>query len=345
MAFMRPTILNVSQIPNPEWRWLDGKIAADFQHVSARPRNWLEAKVRKPFLARYRAAIEAARKVDSVDLLVTHAPAMTAWTEFFCSRRRTPHLAFSFNFTQLPTGAMLRFMRATLPNVDRFVVFSSMERELYARTFGVDPARIDVVYWGVQPPALPEGDPVVTGDYVCAVGGEGRDYRVLMAAMRDLPHIKAVVVARPHNLHGLDIPANVTVFTNMPRPQVHGIIAASRFMVLPLLHTQVPCGHVTLVSAMHLSRAIVSSASDGVTDYIHDGQTGLLVPPGDSAALGRCIRDLWDDPECSQRLGAAGLAFARKYCSEQATIDYVNHYLAAMHQAAIPQWRGGAVQT
>ena len=39
---------------------------------------------------------------------------------------------------------------------------------------------------------------------------------------------------------------------------------------------------------------------------IADGETGLLVPPGDQAALARETRGLLDDPERRRRLGAAG---------------------------------------
>ncbi|HUG23773.1 glycosyltransferase family 4 protein [Piscinibacter sp.] len=329
-VFMRPKILNCSQNTNPAWRWLEGKVAADFEYVDMQPRNWLEARLRKPYLARYRAAAEAARKSRSADLLVTHSPAMTTWTEAFRRAPGVPHLAFSFNFTKLPTGAMLKLMRSVLPRVDRFVVFSTMERRLYAETFGIDPNRIDVVYWGVRPPEVGDNPPIVEGDYLCAVGGEGRDYRLLVDALRRLPHIPAVVVARPHNLAGLDVPGNVTVRTNIPRSEVHGIISRSRFMVLPLLHTKVPCGHVTIVSAMYLSKAIITSASDGITDYVFEGKTGLMVPPGDVTALAERIRELWEDPARSERLGAAGQAFAHRHCSEAATIDYVNRYLGSI---------------
>jgi len=128
----------------------------------------------------------------------------------------------------------------------------------------------------------------------------------------------------------------VTVRTNIPRADVHGIISRSRFMVLPLLHTKVPCGHVTIVSAMYLSKAIITSASDGITDYVFEGKTGLMVPPGDAAVLAEKIRELWEDAERSKRLGAAGQAFAYRHCSEEATIDYVNRYLGSIRRDQQP---------
>ena len=47
----------------------------------------------------------------------------------------------------------------------------------------------------------------------------------------------------------------------------------------------------------------------------------LLVPAGDVDALAVRIRELWTDLQRAERLGAAGLAFAKAKCSEQQIID------------------------
>jgi len=330
-------ILNCSQNANPDWRWLEGKLPADvptrFTHIDTRARNLLELRLRRPHLARYRAAAQAgalARRGE-VDLLVTHGPLMSAWTEFFCAgRRKVPHLAFSFNFTRLPKGPLLAMMKVVLPRIDRFVTFSTMERDLYANTFGIDPSRIDVMLWGVAPPSLPPTNPPFEGDYLCAVGGEGRDYATFMDAMRRLPHRRAVVVARPHNVTGLDVPANVTLRTNIALERVHELVRDSRFMVLPLLHAEVPCGHVTIVDAMYMSKAVIATASRGVADYLRHGENALLVPPADPGALAACIDRLGADDALAQRLGSTGHDFALSHCSERSTVDYVAAYLRSL---------------
>jgi glycosyltransferase involved in cell wall biosynthesis len=58
--------------------------------------------------------------------------------------------------------------------------------------------------------------------------------------------------------------------------------------------------------AMAWGRPVVATAVGGLTDAVEDGVTGLLVPPGDVAALRAAIERLLGDAELRARLGAAG---------------------------------------
>jgi len=51
---------------------------------------------------------------------------------------------------------------------------------------------------------------------------------------------------------------------------------------------------------------VVASAHGGVAEVVRDGETGLLVPPGDASALAAAVRVLADDPELAARMGEAG---------------------------------------
>ena len=98
-------------------------------------------------------------------------------------------------------------------------------------------------------------------------------------------------------------------------------------MVLPLLNAGVPCGHVTMVTAMYCSRALVATESSGISDYLIAGQNGLTVPPGDASALAAAIEQLWNDPATAARLGNNGRAWALANCTEEQTIDYVRNLI------------------
>ncbi len=228
---------------------------------------------------------------------MTHGSRFAVPRQRGCSALRVPHVAWGFNYTTLPRGPLRGLMARSFTSVDRFITYSSMERSLYSGYFDIDPARIDVVLWGVGPPQVePADQPLETGDYICALGGNARDYRTLFAAMARLPEIPLVAVLRPENVAGLEVPANVRLLHNIPGGAANNILRFSRFMVLPLAGSEVPCGHVTLVAAMHLGKTMVITNSEGVSDYVQDGVNSLLVPPGDAASLAERLRELWNDP-------------------------------------------------
>jgi glycosyltransferase involved in cell wall biosynthesis len=65
---------------------------------------------------------------------------------------------------------------------------------------------------------------------------------------------------------------------------------------------------VALMEALACSVPVVASRLSGIPELVIDGETGLLTPPGDDAALARAIRRLYEDPSLRTRLGAAGRA-------------------------------------
>src|SRR3989449_3903457 len=63
---------------------------------------------------------------------------------------------------------------------------------------------------------------------------------------------------------------------------------------------------VVLLEAMSYGVPVIGSDLGGITDIVVDGQTGLLVPPQDSAALAAALERLATDRDLAKRLGEAG---------------------------------------
>jgi len=338
-----PRVINLSELAQ-QWNWVGSAFrdtGQDWRHVSSQGSplpSWLP---RRATLARVLAAQQALALLgDGPSVLVTHGPRPAMYGALLAGRRfpHMRHLAFSFNYTELPTGLVRRLMARAFRSVERFVVFSGMERRLYADHFDLPVTRFDMLHWGVRPPDIDCNEPpAVQGKYICALGSQGRDYKTLMLAMRRLPRLKLVLVAAPENLRDLAIPSNVTVLTNIPLAQAMNILAHSRCMVLPLKHNRVPCGHVSIVSAMHLGRAVIASESSGLDDYITPQATALTFPAGDDVALAAAVATLHDDPALALKLGLGGQRFAREHCAEENTVGYLRRYLlsaAATNDAA-----------
>jgi glycosyltransferase involved in cell wall biosynthesis len=92
----------------------------------------------------------------------------------------------------------------------------------------------------------------------------------------------------------------VTIFNGfVPPMQIMADIQAAECIVLPYL-TATQSG--VLAAAYAGRRYVLASATGGLPDVVTHGENGLLVPPGDSAALADAIRQLGRNPDLRARL-------------------------------------------
>ena len=70
--------------------------------------------------------------------------------------------------------------------------------------------------------------------------------------------------------------------------------------------------------ALAHGRPVVATAVGGLVDAVEDGVTGVLVPPGDVAALRAALERLLADPALRARLGAVGHEVARSTTGRRA---------------------------
>ena len=73
---------------------------------------------------------------------------------------------------------------------------------------------------------------------------------------------------------------------------------------------------VSVIEACAMGMPVVATAVGGVPDLLSDGETGLLVPDGDDAAMAEAILRLLRDPALSARLSANGRELARRFAPE-----------------------------
>ncbi len=92
------------------------------------------------------------------------------------------------------------------------------------------------------------------------------------------------------------------------------------------------------VEAMACGVPVVGTRVGGMLDTIDDGQTGLLVPPGDPAALAEALERLLGDAALRRRLGEAGRARVERLFAWDRVTNALRAELAIELRAA----RGGA---
>jgi len=78
---------------------------------------------------------------------------------------------------------------------------------------------------------------------------------------------------------------------------------AADVVLVPSLNEVLP---LVICEAMAFERPVVCSAIDAIPEAVDDGVEGILVPPGDAAALSAAIHRLYQDPELRRKLGKAG---------------------------------------
>ena len=82
---------------------------------------------------------------------------------------------------------------------------------------------------------------------------------------------------------------------------------------------------VVLMEAMAAARPVIAGQLSTIAELISDGENGLLVPPGDAAALAAAISRLTKDPELGRRLGAAARARIAEEFSDEKNLDRLEH--------------------
>ena len=91
----------------------------------------------------------------------------------------------------------------------------------------------------------------------------------------------------------------------VPVPEVAPLVRAARVVALPYRNANASgVAHL----AHSFARPVVTTAVGDLTAAVADGETGLVVPPGDPAALAGALTALLTDPDRAARLGAAGRA-------------------------------------
>jgi len=90
---------------------------------------------------------------------------------------------------------------------------------------------------------------------------------------------------------------------------------------------------VVLLEALRFERPVIASELGGIPDIVEDGVTGLLVPSGDSEALGSAIESLAADPEWARQMAKRGRQVARDRFGWDQVLESTNRvYRSAMEK-------------
>jgi glycosyltransferase involved in cell wall biosynthesis len=106
----------------------------------------------------------------------------------------------------------------------------------------------------------------------------------------------------------LDLAGHVEFAGAQPSDRVQARYADADVFVLPAVLAADGRREITpnvLIEAMAMQCAVISTPIGGIPEIVEDGVSGVLVPPGDAAALAQAMRMLADDPARRLALGRA----------------------------------------
>jgi glycosyltransferase involved in cell wall biosynthesis len=107
--------------------------------------------------------------------------------------------------------------------------------------------------------------------------------------------------------------------------------AESRFIVVPIREsTQWSAGCTSVQQAQAMGKAVVATAMPGLSEYIENGVTGLLVEVGDDRGMANAIEYLWNNPDVARQMGEEG---RRRMLRHHALDDWIDE-VQAMCEAA-----------
>ena len=90
-------------------------------------------------------------------------------------------------------------------------------------------------------------------------------------------------------------------------PSYAKLMALSQFVVIPMVSTGLKGGgEANFCNAMWHGKPVVAMDDVSAVDYIVEGETGYIVPPGDVALLRKRMLELWRDKAKCKVMGAKG---------------------------------------
>ena len=240
---------------------------------------------------------------------VTRKNCSRAYSKFLCGccamlRRLAPDNTFRANFGGF--AALWNEIRAC----DEFIVLSGFMRDILVRQ-GIPSEKIALIPPSVTVPAAAPEYPAGTDmPHILAIGQliRGKGVDLLLDAMRRAKTPCVLDIVGTGNdeayLKELAAPLGASVVFHGYSPNPDDAFRGIRAAVLPW-RWQEPFGLVGPEALAH-GVPLVGFDVGAIREYLVDGETGLLVPSGDTAALANAIDRILSDPAKAAAMGARG---------------------------------------
>ncbi len=189
--------------------------------------------------------------------------------------------------------------------------------------YDMGPERLRVIPFGIIPPPpapVVEADPnalpeiTFTGNSMERKGG-----RALVAAYR--ARLRGKCILNLVTPEPVEEEPGIRVFSDFTPgdPRLVAMLARSALFALP---SEIDKSPYSVLEAMFAGLAVVATPVGGIPEMVLDGETGILVPPGDNGAIADAIERILGDDELRMRMGQAARARAHdRFDARKTTAD------------------------
>lgn len=219
----------------------------------------------------------------------------------------------------------------------RVVVIGNHWRDVVIQELGLDPAHVVLIHNGAPTLVRPGRKASGNGRALLMLGELGprkgtpdliaalatpelrlSDWTAILAGDGPVDQFRAAI-------ESLGLADRIHVPGWQSADEVRALLGAADILLLPSRTEGLP---MAILEAMAAGVAIITTPVGAIPDAIINGETGLLVPPGDVPALARAILKLLDDPPLRERLAVC----ARAKFEELFTIDRTADTVAALYR-------------
>jgi glycosyltransferase involved in cell wall biosynthesis len=230
------------------------------------------------------------------------------------SHARTPYQRMTLRRWYAFTKMQSRVAR----RLERIVTVSESSRHDIVKDHGVNGGRMHVVPVGVDPELFRPipGIERIPGRLVTTASADvtmkGLRYLLeAIAKLRTEREVSLVVIGRPkeggrsaETIARLGLTDVVSFVSGVSDERIYEMYSEAELAIVPSLYEGFS---LPAIEAMSCGIPLVSTTGGALPEVVGaDGDTALLVPPGDSEALAAKIRMALDDPELRAAVGARG---------------------------------------
>jgi glycosyltransferase involved in cell wall biosynthesis len=275
------------------------------------------------------AEVTTLLRESSCDILLCHGYKANIIGRIASNRAGIPAVAVSRGWTAEDRKVRLYewLDRRAYRQMDHIVCVSDGQAAKVRRWCRVPSDRITVIRNSARLEGFAEPRPAARNELLGCFPDAGGISHIVLAAGRLSPEKGFfVLVEAAASLLGVDRSIGVVLFGEGPlragleqriadlgfrdrfvmpgfRPDLDRLIAAADIVVLPSFTEGLP--NVAL-EASAAGVPVVATEVGGTPEVVADGETGILVPPGEPTALAAKISELLRNPELRGRMGAAG---------------------------------------